>query len=125
MSEHWAAKQERGNLFALRLVARLIRYCPMWLLAILSRIVVLYFFMTSPAERRNIRDYQQHLRSWSGRSDLLPAFARFTGNLSLSDRRWSIALPSGSNACATNISSLKTLKAFTGKCSTRRGAGRY
>ena len=75
MSEHWANKQERGNLFVLKLVARLIRYCPMWLLAVLSRLVVLYFFVTSPAERRNIARYQQHLQSWSGKSDLLPAFA--------------------------------------------------
>lgn len=75
MSEHWSAKQERGNLFVLRLVTRLIRYCPAWVLSILVRIVVLYFFITSPAERRNIADYQQHLRLWSGRSDLVPAFA--------------------------------------------------
>ena len=73
MSEHWASRQERGNRFVLRLVTRLIRFCPAWLLAILSRIVVLYFYLTSPAERRNIAEYQQHLRDWSGRPELIPA----------------------------------------------------
>ena len=75
MSQHWSTRQERGNLFVLRLVTRLIRYCPPWLIGILMRVVVLYFFITSPSERRNIAEYQQHLRAWSGRTDLVPAFA--------------------------------------------------
>ncbi len=75
MTEHWSDKQERGNLFVLRLATRLIRYCPTWLLGVLAHIVVLYFYVTSPGERRNIADYQRHLRSWSGRTDLVPGCA--------------------------------------------------
>lgn len=60
-SNHWAAKNERGNRLFLSLTTLMVRYLPAVLMNPCIRIVVLYFYLTSSEQRRNIRQYQQKL----------------------------------------------------------------
>lgn len=59
--KHWADHQERGNHIALWLTRHLVSYCPVWLLKPIVCVVVIYFYLTAPAARRNIAHYQQLL----------------------------------------------------------------
>ena len=61
--EHWANRHERGHRFFLKLTSLMVRYLPLPLMRIATAVVVLYFYLTSPAERRHIRAYQARLRS--------------------------------------------------------------
>lgn len=60
--QHWARQQERGSAFFLQLTAWLVKHSPSWLLAVCARVVVAYFFITSPTQRQHIRAYQRRLR---------------------------------------------------------------
>ena len=59
--QHWAAQSERGTPFFLRLTAWLVCHCPAWLLRLCVRVVVAYFYLTAPAQRRHIARYQARL----------------------------------------------------------------
>ncbi|WP_037586391.1 glycosyl transferase family 2 [Stenoxybacter acetivorans] len=59
---HWAAHNERGSRFFLRLTAHLACHCPPSLLRLCIYAVLPYFFLTAPHQRRCIRDYQTRLR---------------------------------------------------------------
>lgn len=61
-SQHWSRQQERGNPFFLRLTALLVKYMPIYLLRLPVSVVVLYFYLTSSAQRRYIQYYQQCLQ---------------------------------------------------------------
>lgn len=61
-SQHWSRQQERGNPFFLRLTALLAKYMPIYLLRLPVSVVVLYFYLTSSAQRRYIQYYQQRLK---------------------------------------------------------------
>lgn len=58
---HWSRQQERGSTWLLALSVWLSRHCPRWLVRVVTRVVVGYFFLTSARARRNIRRYQQRL----------------------------------------------------------------
>ena len=59
---HWAAQQERGNRWFLRLTTWLVRYLPAFLMNPCIAFVVGYFYATSPKPRRHIAHYQALLR---------------------------------------------------------------
>lgn len=61
-SGHWAAQNERGNGQVLKLTAWIVRRLPIVSVKIITFVVCLYFYLTSPKQRRNIRGYQQRLR---------------------------------------------------------------
>lgn len=59
---HWAAQGERGHRFFLRLTVWLVRLLPLWAARATAWAVCLYFYLTSAAQRRHVRAYQQRLR---------------------------------------------------------------
>ena len=61
--EHWASRHERGHRFFLRLTAWMVRYLPLPVMRVCTAVVVAYFYLTAPRERRHIRQYQQRLRA--------------------------------------------------------------
>ena len=62
-SKHWAAQQERGNRWFLALTTLMVRYLPAWLMNPCIRLIVLYFYATSPQPREQIARYQRYLRA--------------------------------------------------------------
>lgn len=62
-AEHWANRHERGHRLFLKLTALMVRYLPLPVMRMATFFIVLYFYLTSPAERRHIRSYQQRLRA--------------------------------------------------------------
>lgn len=78
---HWAAQQERGSRFFLRVTIWMVRYCPRWLVRIAVYVVATYFYLTSKAARRNAARYQRRLRACYGDGVLpqrAPVFQQFT-----------------------------------------------
>ncbi|TCP94898.1 putative LPLAT superfamily acyltransferase [Cricetibacter osteomyelitidis] len=65
---HWAQKRERGNRFVLKLSALLVKYTPAWMMKIITVLIVSYFYLTSPQERRAIAEYQQKLAAYTGKT---------------------------------------------------------
>ncbi|MDU8924502.1 glycosyl transferase family 2 [Pasteurellaceae bacterium LIM206] len=65
---HWANKQERGTAFSLRLTAWLVQHMPVRLMSFITYVVVIYFYLTSPRERKAIAEYQSYLSDYLGYS---------------------------------------------------------
>lgn len=61
-SAHWAAQNERGSRLFLWLTTQMVRHLPAWVMNPCIRLVVLYFYLTAPRQRRHIARYQQRLR---------------------------------------------------------------
>ncbi|SUA36237.1 lipid A biosynthesis acyltransferase [Neisseria zoodegmatis] len=60
---HWAAQNERGNRLFLGITTLMVKYLPAFLMNLCIWFVVLYFYITSPKQRRNITRYQQRLQT--------------------------------------------------------------
>ncbi|MDO5069981.1 MAG: glycosyl transferase family 2 [Neisseria zoodegmatis] len=60
---HWAAQNERGNCLFLGITTLMVKYLPAFLMNPCIWFVVLYFYITSPKQRRNITRYQQRLQT--------------------------------------------------------------
>ncbi len=60
-ASHWAKQQERGNRFFLTLTRVIVKYCPLWLIRLITFGVVVYFWATSKKMRGYICQYQQYL----------------------------------------------------------------
>ncbi|UOO77886.1 glycosyl transferase family 2 [Neisseria sp. Dent CA1/247] len=60
---HWAAQSERGNRLFLGITTLMVKYLPAFLMNPCIWFVVLYFYITSPKQRRNITRYQQRLQT--------------------------------------------------------------
>ncbi len=71
-ARHWADKPERGNRMVLRLTTWLVKYLPAGVMRTVTWLVVAYYYISAPQERRHIARYQRRLQTWSGRSDLFP-----------------------------------------------------
>ena len=71
-SAHWAAQKERGSFLGLKLTAIAVKLLGRRAVSPVVRLIVLYFFVTGRATRRNVREYQQRLAAWSGREGLFP-----------------------------------------------------
>jgi len=69
---HWAEQKERGSFLGLKLTAIAVRVLGRRAVTPVIRLIVLYFFVTGRAARRNVADYQRRLAAWSGRTDLFP-----------------------------------------------------
>ncbi|MCP2040749.1 putative LPLAT superfamily acyltransferase [Neisseria sp. HSC-16F19] len=61
-SAHWAAQNERGSRLFLWLTTQMVRHLPAWIMNPCIRLVVLYFYATSPQQRRHIARYQARLQ---------------------------------------------------------------
>ena len=86
-STHWAAQKERGSFLGLKFTAIAVRLLGRRAVTPVTRLIVLYFFITGAAARRNVREYQRRLATWSGRADLFQAglYGRhFIGNAYIS-----------------------------------------
>ena len=71
-ARHWANKPERGNRMVLRLTTWLVKYLPAGVMRLVTGLVVVYYYISAPQERRHIARYQARLQAWSGRYDLFP-----------------------------------------------------
>jgi predicted LPLAT superfamily acyltransferase len=78
-ASHWAAQKERGSFALMKLTALALHHAGRRPLAPVLYLIVLYFFVFSARARRNVRDYQQHLATWSGRDELRPTTRRVFG----------------------------------------------
>lgn len=63
--EHWAAHQERGNFWLMKLTATLARVLGRRVLGPLIHVIVAYFFAFGARARGSAWQYQQHLHQWS------------------------------------------------------------
>ncbi|MGO2450586.1 LpxL/LpxP family acyltransferase [Pseudomonas taetrolens] len=70
--QHWADHKERGSFWLMKFTAFGIKLLGRRLLTPVLYGIVLYFFVFGRRARHSIRDYQQHLADWSGRSSLRP-----------------------------------------------------
>ncbi|QMT41058.1 glycosyl transferase family 2 [Neisseria shayeganii] len=61
-AEHWAAQNERGHRVFLRLTEWMVRHLPVPVMRVCTACVCLYFYLTAPAQRRHIRQYQTRLQ---------------------------------------------------------------
>lgn len=59
---HWAEQHERGHRLFLKLTEWMVRRLPLPVMRAATALVCLYFYLTSPAQRRNIRRYQSLLK---------------------------------------------------------------
>ncbi|MEO9080016.1 MAG: glycosyl transferase [Rhodanobacter sp.] len=71
-TEHWAAQKERGSFMLMRLTAFGLRLLGRRVMAPVLYFIVLYFFVFGRRARKNVRQYQANLASWSGRTELQP-----------------------------------------------------
>jgi len=69
---HWAEQKERGSFLGIKLTAIAVRVLGRRAVTPVIWLVVLYFFVTGRAARRNVAEYQARLAAWSGRDDLFP-----------------------------------------------------
>lgn len=76
---HWAAQKERGSFVLMKLTAFAVRHLGRRPMQPVIHLVVLYFFVFGRQARRNIRQYQDYLASWSGRAELRPTTRRVFG----------------------------------------------
>ncbi|KMM83593.1 Predicted acyltransferase, LPLAT superfamily [Pseudomonas taetrolens] len=77
--QHWADHKERGSFWLMKFTAFGIKLLGRRLLTPVLYGIVLYFFIFGRRARHSIRDYQQHLADWSGRSSLRPTQWRIFG----------------------------------------------
>ena len=63
--QHWAAHQERGSFWLMKITAVLVRLLGRRLLSPVLHGIVLYFFIFGRHARRSAWQYQQHLAHWS------------------------------------------------------------
>ncbi|RUL72969.1 glycosyl transferase [Dyella choica] len=83
---HWSAHKERGSFALMWLTALAVRVFGRRLLAPVLYLIVLYFFASARAARRNIRQYQTYLAQWSGQSALQPTLGSvFTQFIAFAD----------------------------------------
>jgi predicted LPLAT superfamily acyltransferase len=76
---HWAAQKERGSFALMKLTALAVRLLGRRPLTPLLYLIVLYFFVFGRRARRNVRQYQTYLATWSGRDELRPTTRRVFG----------------------------------------------
>ncbi len=77
---HWASQKERGTPFVLTIATLLVRHLPRFLMAPCTQIIVLYFYLTAPRQRRNIARYHRRLKAARPEArlpSLLPVFRHF------------------------------------------------
>lgn len=70
----WAGRKERGSFFLMKLTALLARKLGRRVLTPLLYVIVFYFYASDRRGRRSIRQYQQHLATWSGQPALAPSW---------------------------------------------------
>ncbi|MCY1397499.1 Bacterial lipid A biosynthesis acyltransferase [compost metagenome] len=75
-TQHWAAHQERGSFWLMKLTAWGVRVLGRRVLSPILHGIVLYFFLFGRQARRNIWQYQQRLADWSGQPQLRPSHRR-------------------------------------------------
>ena len=68
--KHWAQQGERGSFFLMKTIAVLTRVLGRTLITPILYGIVLYFFATGRVARNSIREYQNNLARWSGRTEL-------------------------------------------------------
>ena len=68
--KHWAQQGERGSFFLMKTIAVLTRVLGRTLITPILYGIVLYFFVTGRVARNSIREYQNNLARWSGRTEL-------------------------------------------------------
>ncbi|MDO5685878.1 MAG: glycosyl transferase family 2 [Neisseria sp.] len=74
---HWAAKNERGTPFFLKVTAWIVYRLPATLVKIVVYAVVTYFYATSAAERRHLRHYHRRIRQTFPQANLPERHAVF------------------------------------------------
>jgi predicted LPLAT superfamily acyltransferase len=77
--QHWAAQRERGSFWLMKLTALGLRRLGRRPMTPVLYGIVLYFFVFGRRARRNVRQYQDNLAQWSGRSDLRPTLRSVFG----------------------------------------------
>ena len=60
---HWSAQHERGHRLFLKITEWLVRYLPLWPVHGIAALVAAYFYLTSAAQRRSVRQYQGYLKA--------------------------------------------------------------
>lgn len=77
MSEkHWAAHEERGSFWLMKLTAVGVRLLGRRLLSPILYGIVMYFFLFGRRARHSAWQYQRHLAQWSGQPALRPTHRR-------------------------------------------------
>lgn len=69
-SELWWQKREKSNGFFLRLTLVLSQYLPTFLLNFVIKIVVLFYYIVSKNERKNIEEFRRNLANFAGENAL-------------------------------------------------------
>ena len=77
--QHWAAHEERGSFWLMKLTAFGVKVLGRRLLSPVLYGIVLYFFLFGRRARRSAWTYQQHLADWSGQPGLRPTTRRVFG----------------------------------------------
>lgn len=77
--QHWAAHEERGSFWLMKLTAFGVKVLGRRLLSPVLYGIVLYFFLFGRRARRSAWTYQQNLADWSGQSGLRPTTGRVFG----------------------------------------------
>ncbi|KDN99378.1 MULTISPECIES: glycosyl transferase [Pseudomonas] len=77
--QHWAAHQERGSFWLMKLTALGIKLLGRRLLSPVLYAIVLYFFLFGRRARQSIWQYQRRLADWSGQPRLRPSHRRVFG----------------------------------------------
>ena len=77
--QHWAAHDERGSFWLMKLTAFGVRVLGRRLLSPVLYAIVLYFFIFGRKARHSVREYQQRLAQWSGQPELRPTTRRVFG----------------------------------------------
>jgi predicted LPLAT superfamily acyltransferase len=77
--QHWAAQRERGSFWLMKLTAISLRVLGRRVMTPVLYAIVLYFFVFGRRARRNVRQYQSYLASWSGRDELRPTLRSVFG----------------------------------------------
>lgn len=77
--QHWAAHDERGSFWLMKLTAFGVRVLGRRLLSPVLYAIVLYFFIFGRKARLSVREYQQRLAQWSGQPELRPTTRRVFG----------------------------------------------
>ncbi|CAI8821938.1 LpxL/LpxP family acyltransferase [Pseudomonas donghuensis] len=77
--QHWAAHQERGSFWLMKLTALGIKLLGRRLLSPVLYAIVLYFFLFGRRARQSIWQYQRRLADWSRQPRLRPSHRRVFG----------------------------------------------
>ncbi|HEX7815959.1 glycosyl transferase [Dyella sp.] len=77
--KHWSTHKERGSFFWMRLTAHSVRLLGRRPVTPVLYLIVLYFFLSGRKARRNVRQYQRYLATWSGRDELKPTLGSVFG----------------------------------------------